>query len=25
MGYPVYERAGFRPLERFSMWERAPA
>jgi GNAT superfamily N-acetyltransferase len=25
MGYPVYERAGFQPLERFSMWERAPA
>jgi len=25
MGYPVYERAGFRPLERLSMWERAPA
>jgi ribosomal protein S18 acetylase RimI-like enzyme len=24
LGYPVYERAGFRPLERFSMWERAP-
>jgi GNAT superfamily N-acetyltransferase len=25
LGYPVYERVGFRPLERFSMWERAPA
>jgi ribosomal protein S18 acetylase RimI-like enzyme len=25
LGYPVYERAGYRPLERFSMWERAPA
>jgi GNAT superfamily N-acetyltransferase len=25
LGYPVYERAGFRPLERVSMWERAPA
>jgi GNAT superfamily N-acetyltransferase len=24
LGYPVYERVGFRPLERFSMWERAP-
>jgi ribosomal protein S18 acetylase RimI-like enzyme len=24
-GYPVYERAGFEPLERVSMWERAPA
>jgi GNAT superfamily N-acetyltransferase len=24
MGYPVYERAGFRPLERVSMWERRP-
>jgi ribosomal protein S18 acetylase RimI-like enzyme len=24
-GYPVYERAGFEPLERFSMWERAAA
>jgi ribosomal protein S18 acetylase RimI-like enzyme len=23
MGYPTYERAGFRPLERMSMWERA--
>jgi len=21
LGYPVYERAGFRPLERVSMWE----
>jgi N-acetylglutamate synthase-like GNAT family acetyltransferase len=25
LGYPVYERVGFRPLERFSMWERVPA
>jgi GNAT superfamily N-acetyltransferase len=25
MGYPVYERVGFRPLERMSMWELAPA
>jgi predicted acetyltransferase len=25
LGYPVYERAGYRPLERFSMWERTPA
>jgi ribosomal protein S18 acetylase RimI-like enzyme len=25
LGYPVYERAGFRPLERFSMWELRPA
>ena len=25
LGYPVYERAGYRPLERFSMWERSPA
>jgi GNAT superfamily N-acetyltransferase len=24
LGYPVYERVGFRPLERVSMWERAP-
>jgi ribosomal protein S18 acetylase RimI-like enzyme len=24
-GYRVYERAGFEPLERVSMWERAPA
>ena len=24
-GYPVYERLGFRPLERFSMWELRPA
>jgi GNAT superfamily N-acetyltransferase len=23
MGYPVYERAGYRPLERIPMWERA--
>jgi N-acetylglutamate synthase-like GNAT family acetyltransferase len=22
LGHPVYERVGFRPLERFSMWER---
>ena len=25
LGYPIYERAGFEPLERVSMWERAPA
>jgi GNAT superfamily N-acetyltransferase len=25
LGYPVYERLGFRPLERVAMWERAPA
>jgi GNAT superfamily N-acetyltransferase len=25
LGYPVYERVGFRPLERFSMWELRPA
>jgi ribosomal protein S18 acetylase RimI-like enzyme len=25
LGYPVYERVGFEPLERVSMWERAPA
>ena len=25
LGYPVYERVGFRPLERVPMWERAPA
>jgi predicted acetyltransferase len=25
LGYPVYERAGFEPLERVSMWERTPA
>ena len=25
LGYPVYERAGYRPLGRFAMWERAPA
>jgi ribosomal protein S18 acetylase RimI-like enzyme len=25
LGYPVYQRAGFEPLERVSMWERAPA
>jgi len=24
LGYPVYERAGYRPLERVAMWERAP-
>jgi ribosomal protein S18 acetylase RimI-like enzyme len=24
LGYPVYERVGFRPLGRVSMWERAP-
>jgi predicted N-acetyltransferase YhbS len=24
MGYPVYERVGFRPFGRFAMWERAP-
>ena len=24
LGYPVYERAGFEPLERVSMWERRP-
>lgn len=24
MGLPVYERAGFQPLERVSMWERRP-
>ena len=24
-GYPVYERAGFEPLGRVSMWERNPA
>jgi GNAT superfamily N-acetyltransferase len=23
LGYPVYERAGYRPLEPFSMWELA--
>jgi GNAT superfamily N-acetyltransferase len=23
LGYPVYERAGFRPLELVSMWERS--
>jgi GNAT superfamily N-acetyltransferase len=23
MGLPIYERAGFRPLERMSMWERS--
>jgi GNAT superfamily N-acetyltransferase len=25
MGMPVYERAGFRSLERISMWERSPS
>ena len=25
LGYPVYERLGYRPLERVAMWERAPA
>jgi GNAT superfamily N-acetyltransferase len=25
LGYPVYERVGFAPLERFSMWELRPA
>jgi len=25
LGYPLYERVGFRPLERVAMWERAPA
>ena len=25
LGYPVYERAGFRPFGRFQMWERAAA
>lgn len=24
LGYPVYGRAGFEPVERFSMWERSP-
>jgi GNAT superfamily N-acetyltransferase len=24
MGLPVYERAGFQPVARISMWERAP-
>jgi GNAT superfamily N-acetyltransferase len=24
MGYPVYERLGYRPLGRFQMWERGP-
>jgi ribosomal protein S18 acetylase RimI-like enzyme len=24
LGYPVYERAGFEPLERVSMWELSP-
>jgi len=24
LGYPVYERCGFRPFGRFHMWERAP-
>jgi GNAT superfamily N-acetyltransferase len=25
LGYPVYERLGFRPLEQASMWELAPS
>jgi predicted N-acetyltransferase YhbS len=25
LGYPVYERVGFRPLGRFSMWELGPS
>ena len=25
LGHPVYEQVGFEPLERVSMWERAPA
>jgi GNAT superfamily N-acetyltransferase len=25
MGYPIYERVGFRPLGRLSMWEFRPA
>jgi predicted N-acetyltransferase YhbS len=25
MGYPVYERVGFQPVGRFSMWEFRPA
>jgi ribosomal protein S18 acetylase RimI-like enzyme len=25
LGYPVYERAGFRPLDRVSMWELDPS
>ena len=25
LGYPVYERLGYRPLERVAMWERTPA
>jgi len=25
LGYPVYERAGFQPLERVSMWELDPS
>jgi len=25
LGYPVYERLGYRPLERVAMWEHAPA
>jgi ribosomal protein S18 acetylase RimI-like enzyme len=24
LGYPIYERLGYRPLGRFSMWEYAP-
>jgi predicted N-acetyltransferase YhbS len=25
LGYPVYERVGYRPLGRFQMWELAPS
>ena len=25
MGYPIYERVGFQPVGRFSMWELAPS
>jgi N-acetylglutamate synthase-like GNAT family acetyltransferase len=25
LGYPIYERAGFEPLARVSMWERRPS
>jgi predicted N-acetyltransferase YhbS len=25
LGYPVYERAGYRPLGRFQVWELAPS
>jgi hypothetical protein len=24
LAFPVYESFGFRPLERFQMWERRP-